>query len=364
MKKRQKGTGSVVRTPSGKFKATARLYDPIEKKSNRVSKTFETLKQANSFLEEMTGKSAVDYYPKNVSEYWERYLSLKKNSYRASTLAGATYFYEKHVKGSILDRVNFKELTPVIINRYFLGLASHGYATSTLTRWRKNFKSILTMATYEGFLDANPMESPQTMKTIKGRPSAPIYPFTKAEVKKLLEKKNLNRLPIVYRTFYMIALLTGARPQEILALTSADVTETSVRFNKSIGFKGKLQDCMKTPWSVRTVPIQAKFGAILQENIKTLPEKLFYSKKSKNGYLSKDNVGGKFRKYVSEVLYNGGEHNHRMYDTRHTYATLLITNEKIDVKTVSRLLGHSNIETTLKYYTHVGDLPRNTVLRL
>lgn len=66
-----------------------------------------------------------------------------------------------------------------------------------------------------------------------------------------------------------------------------------------------------------------------------------------------------FKKYVANVL---DKPNHHLYDTHHTYATLLIVEDKIDVKTVSRLLGHSNVETTLKYYTHVN--PSNTVLRV
>nr|WP_312694707.1 tyrosine-type recombinase/integrase [Caproiciproducens sp.] len=37
---------------------------------------------------------------------------------------------------------------------------------------------------------------------------------------------------------------------------------------------------------------------------------------------------------------------------RHTYATLLYSSD-VDVLTASQLLGHSDINTTLKIYTHL-----------
>lgn len=77
---------------------------------------------------------------------------------------------------------------------------------------------------------------------------------------------------------------------------------------------------------------------------------MFRSEKSTHGYLNIDNVNVQFKKYLEKTL--GSSKGHHLYDMRHTYATLLITEIGVDVKTVSVLMGHSNIETTLKYYTH------------
>ena len=361
-KKRTHGTGSISRTASGKYKGTIRVLVKGEQK--RISKTFATRKEVERWFNEVSGQNVKYHTPATISEYFEHFLEMKEGVYRESTLYGIKLFYQKHIKGSILDKTRFSDLDATIINRYFLGLASHGYASSTLVRWRKNFKSILEMAMYEGYIEENPMNSPRIVKKLKGKPARPITPFTKEEVRKLLNMKNLRKLPVVYQTYILLAFLTGARPQEIMALNKSDVTLTSVSFNKSLGLHGKLQDCMKTPYSVRTVPIPEKYGRILEDNKKTLPhgENIFYSCKSANGYLSKDNIGWRFKRYVSAVL--GGTTKHRLYDTRHTYATLLITVDKVDVKTVSRLMGHSNIETTLRYYTHAAEFPCYTVLRV
>jgi len=45
----------------------------------------------------------------------------------------------------------------------------------------------------------------------------------------------------------------------------------------------------------------------------------------------------------------------RLYDLRHKFATDLLTNIGVDVKTVSRLLGHSSPVTTVQVYQHVTD---------
>lgn len=348
IKRREKGTGSIVRTTNGKFKGTITLSS-----GKRVSKTYETRKEVEEFFNKVRHTDVKYYTPTTVEEYWEHFIELKSAVYRESTLNGMRHFYRKHVVGSKIAKTKFYDLTPQDINRYFLGLASHGYSTSTLTRWRKNFKAILETAVYEGYLESNPMVSKAFMRNIKGKAQRHIQTFSKEEVSKLLDEKNLSTLPLVYQVYIVLGMVTGARPQEILALTKEDVTANCVYFCKSLGFRGKLQEdnMMKTLGSERRVPLSSKWGKWLVDHIEELPmDKLFYSMRSTYGYMNVDNVNMRFRKYTHAVL--GGRGRYHLYSMRHTFATLLITEEHVDVMTVSRLMGHSNIETTLKYYTH------------
>lgn len=349
-KRREKGTGSITRTPNGKFKGAICIGN-----GKRVSKTCDTRQEVEQFFNKVRGTDIKYFTPTTIEEYWEHFIELKENVYRESTLNGIKHFYNKHVVGSKLAKTKFYDLTTQDINRYFLGLASHGYATTTLTRWIKNFKTILETAVYEGYLDTNPMSTKGAIRTIKGKPRRHIRTFSSEEVSKLLNKKTLStKLPLVYQIYIVIGMITGARPQEILALTKEDVTENCVNFNKSLGFRGKLQDGMKTQdSSYRIVPIdKERYGKWLVSNIKRLPkDNIFYSFKSQYGYMSVDNVNVRFKKYTHVVL--GREHH--LYDMRHTFATLLITEKHVDVMRVSKLMGHSSIETTLKYYTHSTD---------
>lgn len=349
-KRREKGTGSITRTPNGKFKGAICIGN-----GKRVSKTCDTRQEVEQFFDKVRGTDIKYYTPTTVEEYWEHFIELKENVYRESTLNGIKHFYNKHVVGSKLAKTKFYDLTTQDINRYFLGLASHGYATTTLSRWRKNFKAILETAVYEGYLESNPMSNRGAIRSIKGKPRRHIRTFTSEEVGKLLDKETLSTLlPLVYQIYIVISMITGARPQEVLALTKEDVTENCVIFNKSLGFRGKLQDAMKTQdSSYRVVPIdKEQYGKWLVSSIKKLPkDNIFYSFKSQYGYMSIDNVNMRFKKYTHAVLGRG----HHLYDMRHTFATILIIEKHVDVMRVSKLMGHSSIETTLKYYTHSTD---------
>lgn len=361
MRRREKGKGTITKTPSGKFKGAIYVTN-TDGKRKRISKTYNTRQEVEAWFNKVTSRDLKYFSPTTVNEYWEHYIDIKKSQYRESTLNGAIHFYNKHIKDNSLGNIKFVDLTPTVINRFFLGLASHGYSTSTLSRWRKNFKAVLSMAVYEGYMESNPMDSPYALKSVKGRTPKSIHPFTKEEVHKLLLASNLKKLPVMYQVYMLIAFMTGARPQEILALNQSDVTETAISFNKSLGYRGKLQQCMKTESSARVVPVNPKYGDIICELKKALPDRLFESSKSANGYVCMDNVNVRFKKYVKLVL--GDLNGHHLYDVRHTYASLLITVEKADAKTVSKLMGHSNVETTLKYYTHVFDSSCDLVLHV
>ena len=49
----------------------------------------------------------------------------------------------------------------------------------------------------------------------------------------------------------------------------------------------------------------------------------------------------------------------RFHDLRHTFASHLIVDLRLDVAQVSRILGHAQITTTLSVYTHLFDDARH-----
>lgn len=49
----------------------------------------------------------------------------------------------------------------------------------------------------------------------------------------------------------------------------------------------------------------------------------------------------------------------RFHDLRHTFASHLIIDLRLDVAQVSRILGHASVTTTLNIYTHLFDDARH-----
>ncbi|HEY2053165.1 MAG TPA: tyrosine-type recombinase/integrase [Solirubrobacterales bacterium] len=50
----------------------------------------------------------------------------------------------------------------------------------------------------------------------------------------------------------------------------------------------------------------------------------------------------------------------RFHDLRHTFASHLIVDLRLDVAQVSRILGHAQVSTTLNVYTHLFDEVRHS----
>lgn len=176
---------------------------------------------------------------------------------------------------------------------------------------------------------------------------------------------------------YLIVFLlcTGVRLGEALGLQWCKVNfiKEEIRIDQQLQsirdtdknakrkFKKVVHPSTKTKYSNRTLPMLE--GIIRLLNVvkhRQAPRKLKlgadYRKDldlvfAKNdGYFICDTV---LRKYFNDKLEELNIPHYRIHDLRHSYATRLFESGKYDAKTVSQILGHSCIGTTLDTYTHV-----------
>jgi integrase len=174
-----------------------------------------------------------------------------------------------------------------------------------------------------------------------------ITPLTAEEARRLL--KAAEGAP--HEAFYHLALDTGARQAEILALTWDDVLfgeAPEVFYNKALQDNyGELRvKTTKTPKGRRRVPITlltaAKLEAARPEGAGT-DDQVFPRRRGNLGYTWPTN----FRKKCwGPVKAKAGLPKARLHDLRHTCATLLLL-ANVHPKVVSERLGHANIEITL-----------------
>lgn len=141
------------------------------------------------------------------------------------------------------------------------------------------------------------------------------------------------------------ALQTGMRKNEILKLTweQVDFASGYIRLPKTKNGHPK------------NVPINATLREVLNkrprrfvevekngQKIKELVPYVFHNPKTLKPYVHLDY---KFKKALAVV----GIRNFRFHDLRHSYASLAIMSGKIDVATLSKLLGHTNLKQTMQY---------------
>lgn len=141
------------------------------------------------------------------------------------------------------------------------------------------------------------------------------------------------------KCYFIFLYLTGTRRNEALSLRVEDVDFK----NKVLSVRGT-----KTEGSNRKIPLTP------------LVEELLQSVKPKRGFYfpwDSASINHDFRKVWHK------DKGHKPHDLRHTFGTIQICVEKVDVKTVSLWMGHSTIGTTVNIYTHPEQLDSGTFLR-
>ncbi len=168
---------------------------------------------------------------------------------------------------------------------------------------------------------------------------------------KLKEKVNIRKICL------LLCLYTGLRVGEVCGLKWEDIDFSNKSLiikrtierikNKDINIKVKTKLIISTPKSdssIRIIPIP--------EFIVSLLKKL----KKNNNYFLLSNSEKLYdprllESFYSRILKSCNIKQNKFHTLRHTFATRCIES-KMDIKTLSEILGHSQIETTLKLYVH------------
>ena len=178
------------------------------------------------------------------------------------------------------------------------------------------------------------------------------------------------------RHFALFALLlsTGLRPSEALALKWADIDlrehslKVQRKLTRPVGGSFKFEE-PKTKQGRRTVDYPASLTEILLAHQAAQAEKLGPRRPSdlvfcgKTGDpLDERNV---LKRHFRPALMAAGLHaKTRLYDLRHTHATMLLASGTF-AKVVSERLGHASVAFTLSVYGHVlPNMQRATADRL
>lgn len=253
------------------------------------------------------------------------------------------------------------------IERPLVSLQEEGYAARTINFYRSTVHQIMQRAVGR-VISSNPVDLVQLTE-----------PGQKAEQRRALsaeEQKWIWETPHRGQPVAVIMMLSGLRRGELAALTwnDVDLKERTITVNKSIEYPPneppRLRHLTKSAAGMRTVDIPQK----LADYMAAMPkDNMLVIHSAKGGVMTESawlSLWGSYMRILNikygvrtpadlERMKKPGQHRFDMtipritlHWLRHTFCTLLYLSG-VDVVQACAQMGHADIATTLKIYTHL-----------
>jgi integrase len=249
------------------------------------------------------------------------------------------------------------DLRPERIQKLYAALQRKGLSARTVRYTHSVLSSALSYAETLGMIFQNPCNKCQLPKKVQTE----MKYFTPDQVRQFLGAAKDSKL----FALFVLAIETGMRPGEYLALQWKDLdfenlslsVRRTVKERKGGGFYFASP---KTAKSARSLSISAELAEALKAHKKEQLEAKMRIRDvyRENGLVFPNEIGdplliGNLRKrYFDKIVEKAGLTKIRLYDLRHTSATMLLC-EGEHPKVVAERLGHSSTNLTLDTYTHV-----------
>lgn len=262
------------------------------------------------------------------------------------TLAHQTLRSYKAAYKRILEEFGSELITDILpqdVSVFYRRLAGLSYSQKTMYNHRVLLNQIFNEAILQGEIDINPCAAAKMPKGCKKKIARTAA--TPEEEARIMASEHPWTFPIV-------ALLTGLRKGEILALQWKDIDfeKNTINVYKSVEHIGKKPHIKapKTDNGYRLVPLLD----VLRDRLYPLkgdPEAYIYSEDGGKTPLSEHRYTRLYKDYCRDVGITSTAH-----QLRHSFATIAV---EIDVnpKDLQNALGHADISTTMNIYAEARE---------
>ena len=270
------------------------------------------------------------------------WLAVKENAVKQSTYQKYETIIKKHIEGHRIGSKPASTVTTTDIS---------DFAKEKLNTEKLSAKTINNILNLIGMALSYGEETVGLKKPKIVRMKVPVCEMrVLTHSEQAVLEKNLFQSMDLYRFGVLFALYTGIRLGELCALTWEDIqSDGKMRICKTMQRIKKGENTVititdpKTTSSNRIIP--------LPEFLCTLAEQL-----RDNGFVLKNGKGGAVEPRVMQLKFEAiitecGIKHTNFHALRHTFATRCIE-MGFDVKSLSEILGHSDVKTTLNKYVH------------
>lgn len=344
-----------------KLKPYEMTWKPAPNMSEKAAEK-EVQRQALLFEEQCKTGLSGDATKITLAEFIPVYLEQKKPSLSPSTYA----YYERAIESKILPALGhhkLKDIKPVHVQAFIQQLCrvenqndtEKQLSPATIRRNLTILQSIMKLAVKRRILSENPARA-ELLDIPKVTPPK-IDIFTKQEAAEMLAA--LETEPLQFQVLIQLAIMTGARRGELVALKFSDFDKASNQVTiqrAAIKLSGE-QAQIKPPkdYEIRTVSITPEMIQLVQQlqQEKQRERRMLGSQWQGDEWLFTQWNGEMMNpqtptKQFSKFLARHGFRHRKFHSLRHTSATLLLYGG-VSLKQVQGRLGHGDIETTNKY---------------
>ncbi len=371
---------SDIRKRVGRKGVTYQVRYPSKAaKSGYAYATFDTLKAAREFVESGGARKASaspSTEIRTVSQGIQKWLDICEKEGRngrepVTRYTLANYEYRAEIIKLYAWEKELHELTkPDIIQfrSWLLENYSRDVAHKALTSFHSMIREMVGRAVLAHDVAAG------VCITATSRYDEPVTIPSEKEIRDLLaaadrlansKNKTIAKPWRRYRPMLYLAVDTGMRPQEYLALARSSLKETGVEVDRALEGGGTEITVTKTRAGRRFIDVSAETMDMVRhyvkhhspdndhdlvfpshdgrwQSIRNWRKRGFSRACEEAGLMVKEKIG---REIVETPKY-------KPYDLRHFYASMLI-DQRVNLKRIQTLMGHRSIETTLNVYGHL-----------
>lgn len=313
----------------------AEIQNRIEKGTFKYSEYFPDSKRAKLFGHVVSDAT--------VGEMLDEFLIRAEKNKQASTLRG----YKRVISGHLRPKfghLKVRELTPQVIRLWLMGL---NIKAKTVRNILIPLKAIFDMAVTDEIIDKNPLELIKLKQLLAKEAfisDFEVDPLSLEEIE-ILTKKMSGQI----KNLFVFALYSGLRTSELLALKWEDIDWVAGEIRVVRALVEREEKTTKTEAGVRSVVIlPPAFESLKDQKRYTFfkSEFVFHNPKKDKPWETDKQI----RESVwRPLLKRCGVRYRNPYQTRHTYASFLITQGE-NLWWIANQMGHKNIEMIMKHY--------------
>jgi integrase len=303
------------------------------------------------------------------SEYLDKWLlESAKPRLREATLESYTGLLRTHVRGR-LGSLKLSDIKPLDVQKLYNQMTESSLSPRTVRYVHTILKSAFSQAIRWQMLSVNPCDVANLPRQKKTEMKA----LSPEQAKTFLNVSKSYKHGLIFA----FALASGMRPEEYLALKWSDLdferhtatVQRTLTWRKGGGWYFSEP---KTARSRRTIPLPENLFMELKSHKRQQSEamlKLGQSYERNNFVFATEDgtpirYGNLTKRYFHKILEKADLKGFRLYDLRHTTATLLLS-EGVNPKIVSERLGHASIVLTLDTYSHIlPDMQKEATIKL